>query len=101
MNTFNPMMKAWANAERTQLDKAKGISSWRRRMKSSVAYLASTRRFRRTFSDEATGEEREMTGKDAKTLNDKLFQDYLVAMDANVEGRSLERWALVKEDLKL
>ena len=36
-----------------------------------------------------------MIGKDAKSLNDGLFNDFLEAMDANVEGRSLERWKVV------
>lgn len=59
-------------------------------------FLDATHRYERTFSDVGTGEMRLMTGREAKSINDRLFEDYLAAMDANVEGRSLERWKVVE-----
>lgn len=37
-----------------------------------------------------------MVGREAEELNDKLFKEFLAALDRNVEGRSLERWEVVK-----
>ena len=89
-------MKAWSNAEKTHHRRERGKVVWKKRMKSGHEFLEGTHRYERTFSDKGVGEIREMHGRDAKALNDKLFQDYLVAMGANVEGRSLERWKVVE-----
>lgn len=61
-----------------------------------MEYLDGTHLYERTFSDEGVGEMRVMIGRDAKALNDELFQDFLAAVGADVEGRSLERWKVVQ-----
>ena len=89
-------MKAAANAEKglRQQDLAKHFK--RKRIIATTEYLEGTHLFERTFSDKGVGEMREMKGVDAKELNDHLFKAFIVACDANIEGRSLERWK-VKE----
>ena len=96
MNQQNPIAKAWANAEKTYHRRERGKVIWKKRMKAGHEFLEGTHRYERTFSDVAVGEVIEMNGRDAKDLNDKLFEDYLVAMSENVVGRSLEHWKVVE-----
>ena len=97
MRQINPMAKAWANAEKTHHRRERGKVIWQKRMKAGHEFLEGTHRYERTFSDQGVGEMRVMGGRDAKALNDKLFEDYLVAMEANIAGRSLERWKLTEQ----
>ena len=96
MNQQNPMAKAWANAEKTYQRRERGKVIWKKQMAKGKEFLDGTHRYERTFSDQGVGEMRLMNGREAKALNDKLFEDYLAAMNANVEGRSLERWKVVE-----
>ena len=41
-----------------------------------------------------------MGGREAKALNKELFEQFLVAVSTNVEGRSLERWKARKRFVK-
>lgn len=88
-------MKAWSNAEKTHHRRERGKVIWKKRMKAGREFLEGTHRYERTFSDKSTGEIRVMGGRDAKALNDGLFNDFLEAADANVVGRSLERWKVI------
>lgn len=65
-------------------------------MKNGHEFLEGTHRYERTFSDEGVGEFRVMNGREAKALNDDLFKIYLNAIDANIKGRSLEKWKVVE-----
>lgn len=97
MRWINPMAKAWANAERQQ-HRVERLRVYRqKKFKAAVEFLSGVHRYERTFSDKAVGEFRIMSGKDAKELNDKLFEDYLVAMHENRKDRSLERWKVVDQ----
>ena len=90
------MAKAYANAEKTYQRREREKLIWKNRMAKGKEFLDGTHRYERTFSDQGEGEMRVMNGREAKELNDKLFEDYLEAMGANVEGRSLERWKVVE-----
>jgi hypothetical protein len=97
MNQINPWMKAWDNAEKTQMSAAKGKVKWQKNMKNAYEFLNGSHRYERTFSDQKVGEFKIMNGRDAKELNDNLFAVYLKAMDKNIKDRSLERWCLVEK----
>lgn len=90
------MAKAYANAEKTYHRRERGKVIWKKRMAKGKEFLDGTHRYERTFSDHPVGETRVMNGREAKALNDKLFEDYLAAMGANIEGRSLEQWKVVE-----
>lgn len=94
MNQQNPIKKAWANAEKSYFQHQKGKVRRQKSLSAAHEYLEGTHRYERTFSDKRVGEMRVMNGRDAKELNDKLFEDFLVAVETNVVGRSLERWGL-------
>ena len=96
MNIQNPIAKAWANAEKTYHRRERGKVIWEKQMAKGKEFLDGTHRYERTFSDKGVGEMRVMGGRDAKALNDKLFDDYLDAMEANIKGRALERWKVVE-----
>lgn len=96
MNQQNPWMKAWANAERTYHKKELAKVLHKKKMIKGREFLDGTHLYERTFSDKYTGERKKMNGRDAKALNDDLFQDFLAAVTNNVEGRSLERWKVVE-----
>ena len=97
MRQINPMAKAWANVERHQHQMAKRRVYREKSIRSAIDFLDGTHRYERTFSDKTVGEFKVMGGRDAKELNDKLFQDYLMAMHKNKKGRSLERWKVVEK----
>lgn len=99
MRQINPIAKAAANAEKALHRQDMGRAYGLRKKKQAEAYLAGTHRYERTFSDQGTGELRTMKGADAKALNDELFKDFLAAVGADVEGRSLERWKVVERDV--
>lgn len=96
MRQINPMAKAWANVAKDQRSRARTTISLRKRLKDLADLREGTHVYERTFSDEPVGEQRMMVGREAEELNDKLFKEFLAALDRNVEGRSLERWELVK-----
>ena len=96
MNQINPIAKAWSNAEKTHHNRERGKVRWKKRMIKANEFLDGNHRYERTFSDDGVGEFKIMNGRDAKKLNDRLFEDYLVAMDKNVPGRSLERWKVTE-----
>jgi len=96
MNQINPLAKACANAEKTYHHRERAKVIWKKRMANGKNFLDATHRYERTFSDKGVGEIRVMNGREAKALNEKLFEDYLIAMDANVDGRSLERWKVIE-----
>jgi hypothetical protein len=96
MRQINPMAKACANAEKTQRSRDRGKALWKKQMAKGKEFIDGTHRYERSFSDVRTGEMRVMGGREAKALNEKLFGDYLAAVGANVEGRSLERWKVVE-----
>lgn len=89
------MAKAWANVARQQHQAAKYRAYKEKRIRSAIEFLEGTHRYERTFSDNPSGELKVMSGRDAKKLNDKLFEDYLMAMHKNKPGRSLERWKVI------
>jgi len=97
MNQINPWMKAWANAEKTQMSAARSKVKWRRKLKNGHEFLEGNHRYERTFSDQGVGEFKVMNGRDTKALNDHLFKTYLKAMDKNIKERSLERWKIVEK----
>jgi len=97
MRQINPWAKAWANAERSSQKQDLARARWRKSIKQGAEYLEASHRFERTFSDDGVGEFRVMNGRDAKELNEKLFRDYIKAMDKNIAGRSLEKWRLVEK----
>jgi hypothetical protein len=100
MNQINPWMKAWANAEKTQMSAARGKAKWKRKLKDGHEFLEGSHRYERTFSDQGVGEFKVMNGRDAKELNDHLFATFLKAVDKNIKGRSLERWKVVEKFVK-
>ena len=97
MRQINPMAKAWANVERHQHQVAKRRVYRVKSIRSAIEFLDGMHRYERTFSDKAVGEFKVMGGKEAKELNEKLFEDYLMAMHKNKKGRSLERWKVVEK----
>lgn len=94
--TINPWMKAWSDAEKTELNGARAKARWNKRCRDGAKFLDATHKYERTFSDKSVGEFKLMGGREAKGLNEKLFEDYLVAMHKNKKGRSLEKWKLVE-----
>ena len=90
-------MKAWADAEKTELNGAKAKARWHKRCRDGAKFLNATHKYERTFSDKSVSEFKLMGGREAKELNEKLFDDCLVAMDKNKKGRSLERWKVVEK----
>lgn len=97
MRQINPMAKAWSNAAKSQR-KVDVARAYRRKYnRDAEEYLESKHLFSRAFSDQYTGERRIMTGREAKKINDDLFYDYLMAMEKNVPGRSMERWKVSKK----
>ena len=96
MRQINPMAKAYANAEKTYQRRERGKVIWKKRMAKGTEFLEGTHRYERTFSDQGVGEMRVLNGREAKKINDKLFEDFIAAVGANVEGRSLERWKVVE-----
>lgn len=100
MRQIHPMAKAWGVAEKTQMSRDTGRAYWKVSLARGKEFLDGTHEYERTFSDQGTGEMRVMGGREAKTLNDKLFQQFLVAVGADVEGRSLERWKVTKRFFK-
>jgi hypothetical protein len=96
MRQINPIAKAWANAEKSDANRAKGWVKRRRRIRAGYDYLEGTHRYERTFSDIGTGEFRVMQGRKAKELNESLFERFLFAVQKNVAGRSLERWKVIE-----
>ncbi len=97
MRQINPMAKAWANVERHQHQVAKRRVYREKSIRSAIDFLDGMHRYERTFSDKAVGEFKVMGGREAKELNEKLFEDYLMAMHKNKKGRSLERWKVVEK----
>ena len=98
MNQINPWAKAWANAGKDQMLAAKRRVVQRKWLAS--VDLNKYHRYERVFSDQGVGEFRVMSGLNAKELNEKLFKDYLRAMDKNIKGRSLERWEFIESVAK-
>ena len=97
MRTINPMAKAWSNIEKSQHTHDLRKAYRRRRNREASEYLEGTHLFERSFSDVKTGETKIMGGREAKDLNDYLFQEYIKLCDQNCESRSLERWTLIKK----
>ena len=93
-------MSAWANAERNEMSAAKGKVRWQKKMKAGHEFLEGMHRYERTFSDQGVGEFRVMNGREAKTINERLFNVYIDAMDTNIKGRSLEKWKVVERFVK-
>ena len=100
MRQINPMWKASANAEKTKMSRETGRARWRKKCAKGREFLDGTHEYERTFSDQGTGELRVMGGREAKALNKELFEQFLVAVSTNVEGRSLERWKARKRFVK-
>lgn len=96
MRVINPIAKAWANADRHHRQSERRRAFAKKRKTSAIAFLEGKHKYERTFSDKSTGEFRVMVGRDAKELNDNLFDDFLVAVQKNKKGRSLERWKVVE-----
>ena len=96
MKQHNPIAKAWANAEKTDHSREKTKVVRNKKIRLGYEFLEGTHRYERTFSDKGVGEMKVMNGREAKALNDKLFEDYIVAVDKNVDGRRLERWKVVE-----
>lgn len=101
MNQQNPWAKAWSNAEKSHRSQELGKAKWKKRIKEGRVFLDATHKYERTFSDKGTGDEKTMNGKEAKELNDSLFDKYLIEMENNVKGRSLERWKVVEKFIDL
>jgi len=97
MNQFNPMAKAWSNAARDYKPNRYAMRSKKTWAARKRDLLNTVETYRRTFSDVPTGETRAMMGRDAKAINDQLFEKYLAAVDLNIKGRSLERWEIVEK----
>lgn len=97
MRQVNPMAKAWANAEKDYRRRERRHAFKQKYMREGKQYLDATHRFVRTFSDVDTDEVKIMTGREAKEINDKLFEQYLIAMQKNKKGRSLERWKILEK----
>jgi len=95
MRYINPMAKAWSNAAKSQRRSELAAAYRRRFEREAEEFHASKHLYERTFSDQPVGEQRTMSGQEAKELNDKLFNDFLAAVTRNVEGRSLERWEVI------
>jgi hypothetical protein len=92
MRQINPWAKAWANAERTDINRDKWIAHKNRRIIKGNEFLEGHHLYERTFSEVSSGESRVMNGREAKALNDELFKDFLYAVEKNKKGRRLERW---------
>lgn len=100
MRQINPMAKAWSNASKSQFAKAQSRVFKKKREIKAKEYMDGIHEYERTFSDQGTGEMKIMKGEDAKALNDDLFQDFLAAVEKNKEGRSLERWKVVRRHVE-
>ena len=96
MRQINPILKSWVNAEKAYQGRERGKAAWKKRMAKGREFLDGTHRYERTFSDQPVGETCVMNGREAKARNNKLFEDYLAAMGANIEGRSLEQWKVIE-----
>jgi sarcosine oxidase delta subunit len=97
MRQINPIAKTWANVALHQQQVEKRRIYRKKSIRCAFDFLDGTHRYERTFSDKSVGEFRVMGGREAKTLNEKLFEDYLMAMHKNKKGRSLERWKVVEK----
>lgn len=93
------MMKALFESERNRESGRRGWVKKRKSMAAGKEFLDGTHRYERTFSNERVGEFRVMGGREAKELNDSLFDKFLAAVEMNVKGRSLERWCLVERNV--
>ena len=71
------MAKAYANAEKTYQRRERGKVIWKKRMAKGREFLDGTHRYERTFSDQGVGEMRVLNGREAKKINDKLFEDFI------------------------
>jgi len=104
MRQINPYFEAVRRADKILGDGMKFRARWKRKQRDAIEYVNSMHRFRLMGNQDDLGEERVMTGREAKAQNELFMQNYRSEIQEEIDAgvkfgqtRSvLRRWKWVE-----